>query len=114
MDSARDRGQRPSGLRPVTVTASKLEKSASYQFILVSGVELKELYVTVSVLNKDGSRAATLRDQQPLKAGYYPADVGIPIPLPELKKPGLYLLEIGAEFEGGGVSTETVWFRYDG
>jgi len=99
---------------PLAVTTSRSNKNTLCQFILVSGVEIRELYVTVSLLDKDGSRLDTLRKQEPLKAGYYPADVGISIPVPELKKPGLYLLELGAEFEGGGVSTETVWFRYDG
>ena len=98
---------------PVAVTTSKPDKKISYQFIVVSGVELHELYVSLSLLDKDGSRVATLRKEEPLKAGYYPAEEGIPISLTELKKPGLYLLELGAEFQRGGVSTETVWFRYD-
>lgn len=98
---------------PVAVTTSKPDKKTSYQFILVSGVELHELYVSLSLLDKDGSRVATLRKGEPLKAGYYPAEAGIPILVPELKKPGLYVLELGAEFQRGGVSTETVWFRYD-
>jgi hypothetical protein len=98
---------------PVAVTTSKLEKKTSLQVIVVSGVELRELYVSLSLLDKDGSRVAALRKEVPLKVGYYPAEEGIPILIPELKKPGLYLLELGAEFQGGGVSTETVWFRYD-
>jgi hypothetical protein len=97
---------------PLAVTTSKPEKKSSYQFIVVSGVELHELYVSLSLLDKDGSRVATLRKEEPLKAAYYPAEAGIPISLPELKKPGLYLLTLGAEFQRGGVSTETVWFRY--
>jgi hypothetical protein len=98
---------------PVAVTTSKPDKKTSYEVIVVSGVELRELYVSLSLLDKDGSRVATLRKQEPLKAGYYPAEEGIPISVPELKKAGFYLLELGAEFQGGGVSTETVWFRYD-
>ena len=98
---------------PLAVTTSKPDRKTSYQFIIVSGVELHELYVTLSLLDKDGSRVATLRKEEPLKAGYYPPEAGIPILVPELKKPGLYLLELGAEFQGGGVSTEAVWFRYD-
>jgi hypothetical protein len=98
---------------PLRVTTSKPGKKSSYQFIVVSGIELRELYVSLSLLDQDGSRVATLRNEEPLKAGYYPAEAAIPISIPELKKPGLYLLELGAEFQGGGVSTETVWFRYD-
>jgi hypothetical protein len=99
---------------PLAVTTSKPQKkSSSYQFIVVSGVELHELYVSLSLLDKDGARVATLRKEEPLKAAYYPAEAGIPISLPELKKAGLYLLTLGAEFQRGGVSTETVWFRYD-
>jgi hypothetical protein len=98
---------------PVAVTPSQLDKKFSYQVIVVSGVELRELYVSLSLLDKDGSRVASLRKEEPLKAGYYPSEEGIPISLAELKKPGLYLLELGAEFQGGGVSTETVWLRCD-
>ena len=55
----------------------------------MSGVELHELYVSLSLLDKDGSRVATLRKEEPLKAAYYPAEAGIPISLSELKKAGV-------------------------
>jgi hypothetical protein len=97
---------------PVAVKTSKSDKKSSYQIVIVPGIELRELYVSLSLLDKNGSRVATLRKEEPLKAGYYPAEEGIGISIPELKTPGLYLLELGAEFQRGGVSTETVWFRY--
>ena len=87
---------------PLAVTTSKPQKkSSSYQLIVVSGVELHELYVSLSLLDKDGSRVATLRKEEPLKAAYYPAEAGIPISLSELKKAGLYLLDIGRRVSTG-------------
>ena len=62
---------------PIAVTTSKPKTASSYQVIIVSGVELRELYVSLSLLDNDGSRVATLRKEQPLKAGYYPAEAGI-------------------------------------
>ena len=97
---------------PLDVRTSKPDKTNSYQIVVVPGVELRELYVSLSLLDKDGTRLATLRKEEPLKAGYYPPEEGVGISIPELKTPGLYLLELGAEFKAGGVSTEKVWFRY--
>jgi hypothetical protein len=97
---------------PLIVNRSKSEKKMVARVVVESGVELRELYVSLSLLNTDGSRRAVLRKDQPLKTGYYPAEESIEISLPELKESGTYLLELGAEFQGGGVSSETAWFRY--
>jgi hypothetical protein len=97
---------------PVAVKGSDSRKTTGYRIIVISGKELRELYVSLSSVNTNGTRGAFLRKEEPLKAGYYPAEEPIEIPVPQLKGPGLYLLELGAEFQGGGVSTETLWFRY--
>jgi hypothetical protein len=97
---------------PLSVNHPNRSKNTKPGVIVLSGVELRELYVSLSLLNADGSRRAVLRKEEPVKAGYYPPDEGIEIPLPQVKESGLYLLELGAEFQGGGVSSETLWFRY--
>lgn len=90
---------------PIRVTQrNAANPTNTYALVLQPGVEFKEVYVSVANVNSEGKPTNYLRDSQPLKYGYYPADRRIDVPL-ELQTPGLYLVEIGGELKNGGTTT---------
>ncbi len=90
---------------PVRVTQrNEFNSTQIYALTLQPGVELKEVYVSVANVNSEGKPINYLRDGTPLEYGYYPANRRINVPL-ELRKPGIYLVEIGADLKIGGTTT---------
>lgn len=93
---------------------SKGVRSPRYQFVLWPGEELSQVFLSLAAVGKDGRATHFLRKGEALGRSYYPAERPIPITLPELKAQGIYYLEVGATFEQGGSSTESLWFYHAG
>jgi hypothetical protein len=89
-----------------------VSKSHGYQLILLPGVDLAEVFVSLAPVKPDGSLGAFVQKDQALRYGYYPAERGITISIPELKAPGIYYLEIGATLKAGSSATTQVWFYH--
>lgn len=87
-------------------------KSHGYQLTLLPGVDLAEVFVSLAPTKPDGSPGAFIKKDQALGYGYYPAERGITLSIPELKTPGVYYLEIGATLRDGSSSTAQVWFYH--
>lgn len=83
-----------------------------YNLVLLPGVELKEVFISLTLLGADGRPGSLIRDGGKLGYGYYPAERGIEIPISGLKDAGIYFLEIGAELRNGGLSTLELWFYH--
>jgi hypothetical protein len=84
------------------------EQPRRYTLLLMPGAELREVYVTLSPLRSDGRTGPPIKRQEPLGYGFYPAERGIAVQLPELRTPGLYQLEIGAILTHGGSTTRSL------
>lgn len=84
------------------------------QLTLIPRQELKELYVSLAILDSRGETQEYLRDGEALGYGYYPAGRPVKIPIPGLQKPGFYYLEIGAELSGGVNDALELTFYYGG
>lgn len=82
----------------------------SYKLTLLPGVELSEVYISVSLVGADGRLTQFIKNGEKLNYGYYPAERAIEIPLSGLKAKGTYHIEIGANLRGGGSSTVECWF----
>lgn len=86
--------------------------SGAYRLVLIPGEEFKELFVTLT--SADSPSRTSLKRDEPLRYGYYPADRPIEIPISGITKPGIYHLEIGASLLDGGASTADFWFYHAG
>jgi hypothetical protein len=84
----------------------------TYTLLLLPGVPLSEVYVSLAPVGTDGRAAKYIRDEEPLKYNYYPAERSIDIPISRLPTPGLYYVLIGAEIQGGGALTTELWFYH--
>lgn len=87
--------------------------SPCYQVTLWPGRELSEVYVTLAPVVQ-GNLGPLLKDEEPLEWNYYPAMRRITVPLPILKKPGLYYLNIAATQEIGGSVEVELYFYHAG
>jgi len=98
-------GSKPEIYLPVRIGLPGTPAAAPHpQAVLLSDVELSEVYVTASTLGPDGKRLRVIKQNKALGYGDYPAETGIAIPLPDLKSKGLYLVEIAATLQSGGSS----------
>ena len=77
-------------------------KANAVELILVSDVELSEVYVSVALLGPDGRPLRTIRKSEALGYGDYPAQRGIPVSLKNLGAAGFYQVDIGATVASGG------------
>jgi hypothetical protein len=84
-------------------------KSIDYNLVLFPTEELAEVYVSLATVGADGQPKKFIRQGKPLRYGYYGAESPVSISLPELKDPGIYYLEIGADLATGGSATLTSW-----
>lgn len=91
-------------------TASTPAGAATVQLVLVSDVELSEVYVSVEALGPDGRPARSIRKAEALGYGDYPAERGIPIKLTDVGTAGLYQLDIAATLVSGGSTNLRFWF----
>jgi hypothetical protein len=75
-----------------------------YRLILVSPVELSELYLTVANI---ASSSKPIKNGEPLKLASYPANQKIVVDLPAFPTTGLYRVElIGYRRDEGSVTTQ--------
>ena len=90
--------------------------SDRYQVMLWPGQEFTEVYVSLATVDSEGSPVEFLWDGKALTYGYYPPERGIAFDIlkAELKRPGVYYLEIGAVLRSGGVFTLEQWFYHAG
>lgn len=91
---------------PVHVIQRGAPRTANntYLLTLLPGVDLKEVYISLAIVDSNGSPTNYLRSDEPLKYGYYPAERRVDIPL-VLNAPGFYLVEIGAKLTNEGSTT---------
>lgn len=84
----------------------------NYMLVLLPGVPLSEIYVSLAAVGSDGRAVKYIRDEEPLKYNYYPAERAIDIPITRLPTPGIYYALIGAEMQSGGSLTTELWFYH--
>lgn len=88
----------------------------SYKVVLLSSVELQEVYVTLCPLDSKGKPGKPIRNSSKLDYGFYPADrpITFRILFSELSDApdGLYSLSVGAELKNGDpVHTDIYFFQ---
>jgi hypothetical protein len=89
---------------PLRVSKSKQPAPVSgYSLVLYPGTNLREVYLTLGPADADGQPLPNrlIKDREPQKLGYYPAEGPIRIDLPQLDPPGLYYLEVSATLPKG-------------
>jgi hypothetical protein len=98
---------------PVTVTqrapASRLER---YQLVLLPGVELMEVFVSLTKVGPQGLPEIFVIDDKPLEYGYYPAGRPVVVRVEYPKAAGIYHLRLGATLRRGGSATADFWFYH--
>lgn len=99
---------------PLRIRQKNQNPTLSYQLVLVPGSELKEVFISLAQLGTDGQAHSFLISDRPLSKGYYPAERGILVEIPALKKAGVYYLEVGATNRYGGLVTQRMWFYHAG
>jgi len=70
--------------------------------------------VTLAYLGADGRPDLYIKRDAPLGYGYYPAEQGIVVFVPELPRSGIYSVEVGAILKDGGSSTTSFLFYHAG
>jgi len=88
--------------------------SGGYRLVLLPGVELAEVFISVAHAEPNGLPGASIKKDEPLKHGYYPAEWPILITIAQPVTPGVYYVEIGATLRAGGSSTARIWFYQPG
>jgi hypothetical protein len=106
-------GQEREILLPLRIAQKEKPKSSgAYRLVVIPGVEFKEMFVTLAPA--DGKGGAALKNGEPLRYGYYPAERPVEIPISGLPKPGIYHLQIGATSAASGATTADLWFYHSG
>jgi hypothetical protein len=99
---------------PLRIRGKSQTTAPGYQIILVPGSELKEVFFSLAKLDANGQAHTFSISDRPLRRGYYPAERGISIEVPNPGQPGMYYLEIGAITKYGGPLTKQVFFYNSG
>lgn len=86
----------------------KVGTAADLSVVLQPGAELSEAYISFSRLGADGKPVQQLKQDEPLRRGYYPAGRGFSLPLPKVSVAGYYRLEAAGVLKNGGSVTRTV------
>jgi hypothetical protein len=84
----------------------------AYQLIVVPGVELKEVFLSLS--RSGERRGKPVMENRPLGYGYYPAERAFAVPVLGMRERGIYHLELAATFREGGSATTELWFYHPG
>jgi hypothetical protein len=85
----------------------------SYRLLVRPGGEVEEIYLSVAQA-PEGKPEGYIVDGKPLDLGYYPAGRPIEIALPKLTLPGIYSIEVGAQFRDGGTATVSFLLQHGG
>ena len=99
-------------LLPLIIKQSNSKGTPDYQLIVVPESELKEVYVTLSNVDVSGKSISYLLDGEPLNYGYYPAGSGFSVPFSQIKKSGIYSLELGTKLRSGESASTEIYFYY--
>ena len=99
---------------PLRIHEKALKPTHGYQLVLVPGSQLKEIFISLAKVEADGRPHTFLISDRPLRRGYYPAERGTPVEIPNPTSPGIYFLEIGATTMYGEPLTQQIWFYHDG
>lgn len=99
---------------PIQLGGATTEGQASYVLQVVSGVDLKDLFVRLATADATGREQQVIIKNESLKRGYYPAErpIAIPIALSTLKAPGLYRLQLSAVSFDGHPSSRVLYFQH--
>jgi hypothetical protein len=92
----------------------KPARARGYSVVVVPGVELDEVFVSLATAGADGRPQSFLRDGEPLKYGYYPAERAVEIPITGLPAPGIFYLEVGGRSRTGETSSLELWLHHAG
>ena len=87
-------------------------RSETYTLVLLPGVPLSEVYVSMAAVGVDGRPTSFIRNEEPLKYNYYPAERPVDIPISRPSAPGIYYLLIGATMQSGGSVTAELWIYH--
>ena len=93
-------------------TNQPIARTGRYLILLVPGATLSEVFVSLSEVGSDGHDVATLKRDEPLGYGLYPAGRAIRITLPSLDRRGLYRVLVGATLSRGGSATKRLLFHH--
>ena len=99
---------------PLRIHEQTRKPTHGYELVLVPGSQLKEVFVSLAKVGADGRPHAFLISDRPLHRGYYPAERGTLVEIPNPDSPGIYYLEIGATTMYGEPLTQQIWFYHDG
>jgi hypothetical protein len=91
---------------------AKSVRGGNYQLTLLPGVELKEVFLTLTFLT--GDKPFMIKNGEAVGYGYYPAERPIEISISGMRGRGFYHLEIGATLRSGGVSATELWLYHPG
>jgi hypothetical protein len=89
-------------------------RSGRYRLSIVPGRELKELFLSLTTVNANGSLGRSIRSGEPLGFGYYPANHSTTIQLPSFVETGIYQVELAADLIGGGTATTIIYIYHRG
>jgi hypothetical protein len=96
--------------------AAASKDQSSYVVQVVSGSDLKDVYVRLSTADASGHEQLVVIHDESLKRGFYPAERAIPIAIPiaTLKERGWYRLQLNAISSTGHPSSRVLYFLHGG
>ncbi len=99
---------------PLTVhQGDTIAEGSGYNLLVVPGVDLAELFISIDLLDQDGRPERTVLERTALGFGFYPADGGVPIALPDLAEPGIYQVKLVAKRLLNGIERpKDFWFYH--
>ena len=107
----------PQGSNSVSATGGEKANRECYAIVLMSSVELEEVYVTLRPIDLTGQAGKPIRSNAKLDLGYYPAERPIVFRIYSTEltndQSGLYSLSVGAELKHGEarVAPEILFFH---
>jgi len=101
---------------PVRFGGANSKDQAAYVLQVLSGSDLREVYVRLSTADASGREQQVIIKDEPLKLGFYPAERPIPIRIlaATLKEHGLYRLQLNAALSNGRPSSRILYFQHAG
>jgi hypothetical protein len=97
---------------PLRISDKSQKTAPGYQIVVIPGEELKEVFLSLAKIEADGQPHTFSISDRPLHLGYYPAERGIFIDIPDPGQPGIYYVEIGATSKYGNPLSKQIWFYH--
>ncbi|HKH59216.1 MAG TPA: hypothetical protein VKA49_00215 [Flavitalea sp.] len=89
---------------------AEAKHTSTYKLVLMPGVQLTEVYITLSAVGQNGKPERFLKAEEALGYGYYPAERAVEISIGTPKEKGIYYLKLGAKIKSGGTKAIEFWF----